>query len=206
MFIRRTAGPSVRGRRRGHRRRRARSASVRAAVSRPSCMTWTTGVSRNRTTTSAISRRWHRHQSDSLHMTVVRTRSVSPRSASVARRNSSDRVQPAYPRNDSLRHPTSGESGAGRRNPPSRRSQRYSMPASGSHCSSAYRATCGWRRLPGAIRTSTTSSIPARCRIAVISSCVAVPCPNVNSVIVAPHATSRHCNVVAAKNGRTSCS
>src|SRR5215218_10252788 len=54
------------------------------------------------------------------------------------------------------------------------------MPASGSHRSIASRRNCGWRRLPGAVRTSTRRSTPAPSSRATSSSAVAVPCPTLS--------------------------
>src|ERR1700678_865751 len=59
------------------------------------------------------------------------------------------------------------------------------MPAAGSQRSSSARATCGWRRLPGTVLTSTRTATSARLSRSVICSAVAVPCPNVSSISLA---------------------
>src|SRR5579875_554841 len=53
------------------------------------------------------------------------------------------------------------------------------MPASGSQRSSSVRATCGTRRLPGAVRMSTTRRMPALWSSSTIWSRDAVPWPKV---------------------------
>src|SRR5215831_8387115 len=55
------------------------------------------------------------------------------------------------------------------------------MPLAGSQRSSSARATCGLRRLPGALRTSIRVITPADRSSSTMRSALAVPCPNVIS-------------------------
>ena len=64
----------------------------RCGVSRPSGMRCCTGTPRPRTATSAISRRWQRHHTLSLHMTATVVRAASASTSSSAARNSGVRV------------------------------------------------------------------------------------------------------------------
>ena len=64
----------------------------RCGVSRPSGMRCCTGTPRLRTATSAMSRRWQRHHTLSLHMTATVDRAASASTSSSADRNSGVRV------------------------------------------------------------------------------------------------------------------
>ncbi len=64
----------------------------RCGVSRPSGIRWVTGTPRPRTATSAISRRWQRHHTLSLHMTATVAPAASASTSSRAAVNSAVRV------------------------------------------------------------------------------------------------------------------
>src|SRR5580704_2231858 len=56
------------------------------------------------------------------------------------------------------------------------------IPASGSQRSSSARATCGWRRLPGTVLTSTRTATSAPLSSSASCSALAVPCPKVSNI------------------------
>src|SRR5271165_1535932 len=80
------------------------------------------------------------------------------------------------------------------------------MPASGSQRSISARAACGWRRLPGAVLTSTSTATPAPRSSSVIRSAVAVPCPKVSSISPRSYAGPRLASAHAGGQAWLPCS